>query len=155
MNLGLDTLITSSAPFLIVLQIWRPRVLGWHWLALYPSGFTQLSNAFRFDNAARTLCTPLDLHSSQTGRRSCPASRRLCTPLDLHSSQTSQLPPPWRDCFVPLWIYTALKPVVFLEATASCFVPLWIYTALKQCQRCRARGRCFVPLWIYTALKRR
>ena len=131
MNLGLDTLITSSAPFLIVLQIWRPRVLGWHWLALYPSGFTQLSNAFRFDNAARTLCTPLDLHSSQTRYPMGDLVLKLCTPLDLHSSQTDGALNRIAECFVPLWIYTALKLARPQSPDIRRFVPLWIYTALK------------------------
>ena len=33
--------------------------------------------------------------------------------------------------FIPLWIYTALKPGGTVTLTVDGFVPLWIYTALK------------------------
>ena len=79
--------------------------------ALYPSGFTQLSNLIWLSWTRATgfvplwiytalklaqlgcflqilLCTPLDLHSSQTPEECATSIRQLCTPLDLHSSQT-------------------------------------------------------------------
>ena len=107
---------------------------GAGFLALYPSGFTQLSNSMWALESSLTLCTPLDLHSSQTiisiscrGLMLCTPldlhssqtrlvdrllTRPLCTPLDLHSSQTHSLEVRRSDGFVPLWIYTALKLVV-------------------------------------------
>ena len=65
--------------------------------ALYPSGFTQLSN-FDYVRYARD---------------------RLCTPLDLHSSQTRCARAARSPGFVPLWIYTALKPQIRETGPAS------------------------------------
>ncbi len=181
MNLGLDTLITSSAPFLIVLQIWRPRVLGWHW-----------------------LCIPRSIRQTTPGRfysrmwiRAAP-SDRCFVPLWIYTALKLLPAHPFTPCaFVPLWIYTALKlhigcrrcagalypsgftqlsndnfkvpdglyalyPSGFTQLSnsrhvrkgaAGSFVPLWIYTALKRAGCGSAATRSFVPLWIYTALK--
>ena len=78
---------------------------------------------------------------------------QLCTPLDLHSSQTYVQVARQLRRFVPLWIYTALKQASLLFRIMSSFVPLWIYTALKLIFPPLTARLSFVPLWIYTALK--
>ncbi len=175
MNLGLDTLITSSAPFLIVLQIWRPRVLGWHWLALYPSGFTQLSNDTRMSCSRARLCTPLDLHSSQTTHHGGQGWEPLCTPLDLHSSQTGQRYERFRELLcTPLDLHSSQTATAREKSRSLLCTPLDLHSSQtasisnlnwfrlctpldlhsSQTAACSRSGTCcFVPLWIYTALK--
>ena len=78
--------------------------------ALYPSGFTQLSNIFRTKCAVCESFVPLWIYTA------------------LKHEEGGEY---GEDSFVPLWIYTALKPVVRVRLGAAGFVPLWIYTALK------------------------
>ena len=105
--------------------------------ALYPSGFTQLSNSFRIKfylrsfvplwiytalklvrrllHERRQLCTPLDLHSSQTHTMDGDWQRWLCTPLDLHSSQTSKSEKPAQ----PAGVHPEGSPVHFYYSTSG------------------------------------
>ena len=79
--------------------------------ALYPSGFTQLSNIFRTKCAVCESFVPLWIYTA------------------LKHEEGGEY---GEDSFVPLWIYTALKPHPITSSRSSSFVPLWIYTALKR-----------------------
>ena len=75
--------------------------------------------------------------------------------MNLHCSQTIYWPLFFRTSLLPLWIYTALKPMLICIAISSCLLPLWIYTALKHLPLCLIKFARLLPLWIYTALKRK
>ena len=102
--------------------------------ALYPSGFTQLSNPVPAETTSVVALYPSGFTQLSNG---------------------IYLVGVMRVRFVPLWIYTALKLQLGQSAEYAGFVPLWIYTALKRRSRSSRPARGFVPLWIYTALKRK
>ena len=143
--------------------------------SLYPSGFTQLSNALRAGTMMvglctpldlhssqtplnsgtrpRPLCTPLDLHSSQTGFHAFCRCRKLCTPLDLHSSQTdAQDRLARRELCTPLDLHSSQTGHLFRPHAAALCTPLDLHSSQTRAGS-GAPGAGFVPLWIYTALK--
>ena len=99
------------------------------------------------------LCTPLDLHSSQTQRQMTPTKEELCTPLDLHSSQTELL---WRDqrqmLCTPLDLHSSQTCVPFAAKIFTLCTPLDLHSS-QTYSTSPTRTPGFVPLWIYTALK--
>ena len=79
--------------------------------------------------------------------------RTFYTSMNLHCSQTRSLREPHYRCFIPLWIYIALKLIFFVFSFHRRFIPLWIYIALKQILEIIRHIDGFIPLWIYIALK--
>ena len=73
--------------------------------------------------------------------------------MNLHCSQTGQVLLPMHYRFIPLWIYIALKHVLYHYYPHCSFIPLWIYIALKQPTFTCLNNTSFIPLWIYIALK--
>ena len=79
----------------------------------------------------KLFVTPMNLHCSQTADFVAICFPWFVTPMNLHCSQTS----PAHSCcpvgLLPLWIYTALKPIYSIPVSTERLLPLWIYTALK------------------------
>ena len=96
-----------------------------------PSEFTLLSNQATNRNNAAIVSIPSEFTLLSNNRLCCVLEMQFQYPLNLHCSQTSKRTTAFFKSFNTLWIYTALKHILAFCASFYCFNTLWIYTALK------------------------
>ena len=122
--------------------------------ALYPSGFTQLSNRDVVLHGLRSGFVPLWIYTALKLYGAPVYEDAALYPSGFTQLSNALTVMSITCCgFVPLWIYTALKQLRERGDHNARFVPLWIYTALKRVLHPHRTRKGFVPLWIYTALK--